>query len=113
MTYVRISDDLTTAQEPIAMSLHHLDPEQEERACPDCTSGILCGEQPPRVCKPCHGTGRLGNPDARPDVEVYELPSGRWVARSLTDVSMDLGKLLGSGPTQAAALTAARREAQA
>lgn len=101
------------------MSLHHLDPEQEERACPECTSGILCGEQPPRVCKPCHGSGRLGNPAAKPDVRIWWEGSGDtegfyWTTRNSILHPRAFSNIAQGGPypTQAAALAAAREEAR-
>ncbi len=47
------------------MSLHFLDPDKAPRECPSCIDVI-----PGEMCTRCEGTGTLGDPEAKPDIEI-------------------------------------------
>ena len=91
------------------MSLYFLDPEREPRecpGCPDCDSGFQYEGTSTFVA--CDGTGRLGDPDAKPDVEVRleaVIGSRRWFYFVL---GSDVAGWVGPYPTESAALAAAR-----
>lgn len=84
------------------MSLHYSDPSREPRECPLAVSGPNGAPFHPRLCM-CRGTGRLGDPEARPDVAIYR--EGDVFAAYTTGAS----GAIATGPTEAAALEAARK----
>lgn len=112
--------------------LHYLDESKRPRECDNCMGR---GAHPDGGfegfsvrCRDCHGTGRLGDPDARPDVETWralvvtsQFP-GRWFA---TIADPRSGSFYSAGAkqvslipgvgfaTEAAALDAARKAAMA
>ena len=68
------------------MPLHYIDPNDEPRECPgvgryDCVEGsVLFGDE---TCPNCHGTGRLGNPQAEPEIRTREFRTGDPMNRHL------------------------------
>jgi len=100
------------------MPFYYLDPTREPQDCPACEEGEVCEFEPLigerwSVCILCGGTGRLGVEGEEPDVETVELPpipeagidEPQWFYRypGVRDA------LFGPYPTEAAALSAARR----
>ena len=96
------------------MSLHYSDPSLAPRECPECASLDIewianvgyCGPDwlKARDCAQCHGTGRI-NADAQPDVEIESVHGGRFYDWR----SLPTGRWISGGPTESAALEAARK----
>ena len=111
------------------MPLYYSDPSREPRECPACERCDECsgerwphdrhdahcsladGPQHARACSECNGTGRLGDPEARPDIDIrrslYRGEERFWFK---VEPRIRSGALMDSGPypTESAALTAAR-----
>lgn len=95
------------------MGLHYLNPDDEPRECPArCEQGWHRNDADTcsYACESCYGTGLLGDPEAKPDVDVFygkirEVDAPGW----LYDTGVGfLSNPQGPFPTEAAALTAAR-----
>ena len=100
------------------MALYFSDESKRERECDYCggrgewsisTDGI-------EICRNCHGTGKLGDPRARPDLSVNRY-SDSWHASQFKGkgwyyncIGLDriMGPREGPYPTEQAALAAAR-----
>ena len=72
------------------MSLYYINPEDEYRDCKGCCVGTV---QPGTIhsfkCYQCKGTGKLGNPDAKPWIQVWEIEStGKWQADTVLKSEM-------------------------
>ena len=92
------------------MSLHFANPADEPRDCFLCDGSGESGRSGNRIigCSPCKSTGRLGNPDAKPDISVFfSARNNGWCWRRTRD---DQG-IFAHGPfdTEAKALAAARK----
>lgn len=99
------------------MRLHYSDPSKQRRECVRCRGeGVETVSPPTRTrlairdtCPHCHGSGRLGDPDAKPDVEVERGRDGRYAAYRDAGSSINRRhRLIGVYHTEAAALAAAR-----
>ena len=92
------------------MSLYYLDPNDEPRECRGCPACLNLDADPHDarhgICSSewCHGTGRLGNPEAA-KVRIVSNEAG-WFALGRNGFSM--GNQVGPYPTEVAALEAAR-----
>ena len=87
------------------VTLHYLNPDNEYRDCPGCNG---CKEW---LSNPsdCNGTGKLGDKDAKPEIEVIEWRSG---VRTMYSWNAAISGFEDDTlyPTEAKALAAARKE---
>lgn len=88
------------------MSLHYSNPDDKLRDCPRCDDNSWW------FCNYCCGEGRLGDPDAQPDIEVEQfvyVDGEFWVWRPLRNYMSPYIHWCDRSDTEAEALRAARK----
>ena len=99
------------------MSTHYINPDDEYRDCescggsgyaPGCTETDLSLRGNLWACLMCDGTGKLGDKDAKPEIEVIEWRSG---VRTMYSWKAAISGFEDDNlyPTEAEALAAARK----